>query len=271
MVGVKIARACKYIFLTIAAFIAVFPLYWMVVSATNENVAVIRGSLLPGTHLIQNFQNLVDTAPLAQAFMNSVTYTIGVTIVSVIICSLAGYGFEIFHSKAKDRFMALLLVSVMVPFAAVMIPLVQLVSGLGLRNTAIGFMLPMLSSAFLIMLFRQSARSFPNEMIEAARIDGLSELSIFIRMFVPTMKATFAAGIIIQFLVSWNAFLWPRLIMTPGGGSINMPMLLNNLVAGYLVDNGMNMLAVLITSVPAIIIFFLLQRQFAEGISGTIK
>ena len=271
MVMTKIARVFKYVFLSIAAFIAVFPLYWMIVSATNENVAVIRGSLLPGTHLLENLRNLLEMAPLAQAFMNSVTYSAAVTIVSVLICSLAGYGFEVFHSKAKDRFMAFLLVSVMVPFAAVMIPLVQLVSGLGLRNSALGFMLPMLSSAFLIMLFRQSARAFPNEMIEAARIDGLSELAIFIRMFIPTMKATFAAGFIIQFLGSWNAFLWPRLIMTPGGDSITMPMLLNNLVAGYLVDNGMNMLAVLITSVPAIIVFFILQRQFAEGISGTVK
>ena len=271
MVKVTPLRILKYIFLALAAIISVFPLYWMVISATNENVAIIRGTLLPGTHLLQNYRGLIALAPLGQAFANSIIYTVSATVASVIICSIAGYGFEVYHSRAKDRFMALLLVSVMVPFAAVMIPLFQLVSNMGLRNTTLGFMLPMLSSAFLIMLFRQSARSFPLEMIEAARIDGLSELSIFIRMFMPTMKATYAAGIVIQFLASWNAFLWPRLIMTPGGGSINMPMLLNNLVSGYLVDNGINMLAVLIASVPTMIVFFVMQRYFAEGLMGTIK
>jgi len=271
MVRNKVAKVFKYVFLTVAAFLSVFPLYWMVISSTNVNRDILRGSLLPGTNLLVNFQNLINQAPLGQAFINSTVNALSLSVVSVIICSLAGYGFEVYHSRAKDRLMALLLISVMVPFAAVMIPLFRLVSDMGLMNTTLGFMLPMLSSAFLIMLFRQSARSFPHEMIEAARVDGLSEINIFIRMFVPTMKATFAAGITIQFLASWNAFLWPRLIMTPGGGSITMPMLLNNLVAGYLVDNGMNMLAVLIASVPTMIIFFFLQRYFAEGISGTIK
>jgi len=268
---VKLARVCKYIFLIIASFLSIFPLYWMMISATNMNVDIIRGRLLPGTFLLQNIQNLLNTAPLGQAFMNSTVNALGVTIVSVLICSLAGYGFEIYHSKAKDRLMAALLVSVMVPFAAVMIPLFRLIADLGLLNTTLGFMLPMLSSAFLIMLFRQSARAFPNDMIEAARIDGLSELSIFVRMFMPTMKATYAAAIVIQFLASWNVFLWPRLIMTPGGGSITMPMLISNLIAGYLVDNGMNMVAVFIASIPTIIIFFFLQRYFAEGLTGTVK
>ena len=271
MVKSKVARVFKYAFLTVAAFLSVFPLYWMIVSATNINRDILRGSLIPGTNFLINLQNLLDQAPLGQAFWNSTRNALSVAVVSVIICSLAGYGFEIFHSKAKDRFMAFLLVSVMVPFAATMIPLFSLVANLGLMNTTLGFMLPMLSSAFLIMLFRQSARAFPNEMIEAARVDGLSELSIFVRMFMPTMKATYAAAFTIQFLASWNTFLWPRLIMTPGFDSITMPMLIANLLQGYVMDYGVNMMAVLVASVPTIIIFFILQRQFAEGIVGAVK
>jgi len=271
MVGNKVARVFKYAFLSVAAFLSVFPLYWMVISSTNINRDILRGSFLPGTNFFINLENLMAQQPLAQAFTNSVVNALSVSIVSVIICSLAGYGFEIFHSRAKDRLMALLLVSVMVPFAAVMIPLFSLVANLGLMNTTLGFMLPMLSSAFLIMLFRQSARSFPNEMIEAARVDGLSELSIFIRMFMPTMKATFAAAFVIQFLASWNTFLWPRLIMTPGANSITMPMLIANLLQGYATDFGVNMIAALIASIPTIVVFFVLQRQFAEGIVGSVK
>ena len=271
MVRNKVARVFKYVFLTVAAFLSIFPLYWMVISSTNVNRDILRGSLLPGTNLLVNFQNLINQAPLGQAFINSTVNALSLSIVSVIICSLAGYGFEIYHSRAKDRLMALLLVSVMVPFAAVMIPLFKLVSDMGLMNTTLGFMLPMLSSAFLIMLFRQSARSFPHEMIEAARVDGLSEISIFIRMFMPTMKATYAAAFTIQFLASWNVFLWPRLIMTPGESSITMPMLIANLLEGYVMDYGMNMTAVLVASIPTIVIFFILQRQFAEGIVGSVK
>ena len=271
MVANKIARFFKYAFLTVAAFLSVFPLYWMVISSTNINRDILRGSLIPGTNFLVNFQNLLAQAPLGQAFINSVVNALSVSVVSIIICSIAGYGFEVYHSKAKDRFMAFLLVSVMVPFAAVMIPLFSLVASLGLMNTTLGFMLPMLSSAFLIMLFRQSARSFPNEIIEAARVDGLSELSIFIRMFMPTMKATYAAAFTIQFLASWNTFLWPRLIMTPGADSITMPMLLANLLQGYVTDFGVNMIAALFASVPAIVVFFIMQRQFAEGIVGSVK
>jgi len=271
MVVHKIARVFKYAFLTVAAFLSIFPLYWMVISSTNINRDILRGSLLPGTNFLTNLQNLLAQAPLGQAFFNSTVNALSVSLFSIIICSVAGYGFEVFHSKAKDRLMALLLISVMVPFAAVMIPLFSLVANMGLMNTTMGFMLPMLSSAFLIMLFRQSARSFPHEIIEAARVDGLNELSIFIRMFIPTMKATYAAAFVIQFLASWNTFLWTRLIMTPGADSITMPMLLANLLQGYVTDFGVNMIAALFASIPTIIVFFVLQRQFAEGIVGSVK
>ena len=271
MVRSKVARVCKYAFLTVAAFISVFPLYWMIISSTNINRDILRGTLMPGTNLLVNLENLLAQAPLGQAFINTSINALSVSLVSIIICSLAGYGFEIYHSKAKDRLMAFLLVSVMVPFAAVMIPLFSLVASLGLMNTTIGFMLPLVSSAFLIMLFRQSARSFPHEIIEAARVDGLSEISIFIRMFMPTMKATYAAAFVIQFLASWNIFLWPRLIMTPGADSITMPLMIANLLEGYVSDYGVNMLAVLVASIPTMIVFFVLQRQFAEGIVGSVK
>jgi len=271
MVITKVARFFKYAFLTIAALLSVFPLYWMFISSTNANPAILRGSLIPGTNFFVNLQNLIAQQALGQAFVNSLINALSVSVASILICSIAGYGFEIFHSKAKDRLMALLLVSVMVPFAAVMIPLFSLVANLGLMNTTLGFMLPMLSSAFLIMLFRQSARSFPHEMIEAARVDGLNELNIFIFMFMPTMKATYAAAFTIQFLASWNTFLWPRLIMTPGANSITMPMLLSNLLSGYVTDFGVNMIAALIASIPTIVVFFIMQRQFAQGIVGSVK
>lgn len=267
---VRISRIFMYIFLSVAAFLSLFPLVWTLIAATNTNVDILRGTLLPGSHLIQNFIRLTELSNLGQAFWNSARNAILATFISIAICSLAGYGFEIFHSRSKDRLMTILLLSMMIPFAAVMIPLFQLVGRLGLLNTTLGFMLPTLSTAFLIMLFRQSTRSFPREMIEAARIDGLNELSIFLRIYIPTMKSTYAAAITITFMAAWNVFLWPRIIMI-SPDSITMPLLISNLMAGYVADFGVIMLAVTIATLPTILIFFFLQRYFAEGVLGAVK
>lgn len=158
----------------------------------------------------------------------------------------------------------------LLPFVALMVPLFQMFSSAGLLNTTMGFLLPSISTPFLIMLFRQSAKSFPQEIIEAARIDGLSEIGIFFRMFFPTMRSTYAAGATITFMNAWNNYLWPKVIMTKGS-SQTMPMMISNLTSGYYTDYGMLMLAVLITTLPTAIVFFILQKSFTEGITGAVK
>jgi len=267
---IKFSRVFMYVFLSLASAFSLFPLVWTVISATNTNADILRGTLLPGTHLVQNFIRLTELTDLGRAFWNSTRNAVITTFVSIAICSLAGYGFEIYHSRAKDRLMSFLLLSMMIPFAAVMVPLFQLTANLGLLNTTLGFMLPTLSTAFLIMLFRQNTRTFPLEMIEAARIDGLNELSIFVRIYVPTMKSTYAAAITITFMAAWNVFLWPRIIML-SPDAVTMPMLISNLMAGYVADFGVIMLAVTIATLPTVLLFFFLQRYFAEGMTGTIK
>jgi lactose/L-arabinose transport system permease protein len=263
-------RIFEYVFLTIVSIISVFPLYWMFCAATNMSVDVIRGKLIPGTALLYNFKNLLTAQNVSGAMINSFKYSVTLTLISLCICSLAGYGFEIFHDKAKDTVMSILLLAMMVPFAATMIPLFQMFSKAGLLNSTIGFILPTISTPFLIMLFRQSARSFPHDIIEAARIDGLNELQIFYRMFIPTMRSTYAAAMTITFMNAWNNYLWPKVIMT-NDQSITMPMLVANLTEGYVTDYGMLMLGVLLCTIPTIIIFFILQKSFAEGITGAVK
>ena len=137
-------------------------------------------------------------------------------------------------------------------------------------NSMAAFMLPTISTPFLIMLFRQSARSFPHDIIEAARLDGLSETGIFFRMFFPTMRSTYAAAMTITFMNAWNNYLWPKVILQTDS-SITMPMLVANLLGGYTVDYGMLMLGVLICTLPTAIVFFCLQKSFAEGITGAVK
>ena len=157
----KLKIFLKYLFLIIASVLSVFPLYWMAVSATNKSVDVIAGRLIPGTCLLENWKNLMTAQNVGQALINSFRNSIVLTIVSLIVCSIAGYGFEIYHDKAKDTVMSILLLAMMVPFVATMIPLFQMFSKMGLLNSTIGFILPTISTPFLIMLFRQSARSFP--------------------------------------------------------------------------------------------------------------
>ncbi|MCS4484712.1 carbohydrate ABC transporter permease [Gleimia sp. 6138-11-ORH1] len=259
-----------YLFLTITALFSVFPLYFMTVSATNTSQDVLASRLIPGSNLFDNFTKLISQQDLGSALYHSSVNAILATFFSLLICSIAGYGFEVYHSKGKDLLMAILLLAMMIPFAATMIPLFQLFAANGLMNSTAAVILPTISTPFLILLFRQASRNFPHEILEAARLDGLSELAIFIRIYLPTMRATYAAAAVITFMQAWNNFLWPKVILVDSAYQ-TMPMLISNFSSGYVTDYGALMLAVLIASLPAMLIFLALQRAFAEGITGAIK
>lgn len=259
-----------YLFLTIVSLLSVFPLYYMACAATNKSVDVSRGRLIPGTYLLENYKSLIANQDLYRALWNSFRNAAVLTILCLLVCSIAGYGFEIYHDKGKDAVFTVLLTAMMIPFAAIMIPMFRMFSTLGMVNTMAAFMIPSISTPFMIMMFRQASRSFPHDIIEAARIDGLSEVGIFFRMFVPTMKSTYAAATIITFMNAWNNYLWPKVILQTNE-SITMPMLVANLLGGYTVDYGMLMLGVFICTIPTAIIFFCFQKSFTEGITGAVK
>lgn len=266
----KFKQIISYAILVIASFLSAFPLYYMLCGATNQSIDVVRGRLIPGTYLIENFKTLVDMQNLGLAMFNSFRNAIVITVVTLLICSIAGYGFEIYHDKAKDAVFTVLLTAMMIPFAAIMIPMFRMFSQLKMVNTMAAFMLPSISTPFMIMMFRQASRSFPHDIIEAARLDGLSETGIFFRMYMPTMKSTYAAATIITFMNAWNNYLWPKVILQ-NNESITMPMLVANLLGGYTVDYGVLMLGVFICTIPTAIIFFCFQKSFTEGITGAVK
>lgn len=259
-----------YIFLIIVSFISVFPLYWMIAAATNRSVDVARGKIAFGSYALENFQNLTSQTDLWGALGNSFLYAIVQTVVALFICSLAGFGFELYHDKGKDKVFSILLLAMMIPQVATMIPLFKMISSAGLLNTVWAFILPSISTPFLIMMFRQNSRNFPIDIMEAARLDGLSEFQIYFRMYMPVMKSTYAAAAVITFMNAWNAYLWPKVVMADTRAQ-TMPMLIANLASGYTVDYGMLMMGVLFCSIPTMIIFFVLQKQFAEGITGSVK
>ncbi|WP_026571312.1 MULTISPECIES: carbohydrate ABC transporter permease [Sediminibacillus] len=268
----KIKRIATYTFLSVASIVSIFPFLWMLVSMTNKSVDVTQGRLLPGTYLLENLQALFDTVDMGTALLNSTIIAVITTFLTLLIGSLAGYGFEIYRTPGKDRIFNLLLLSMMIPFAAIMIPLYRLFGGLPFFgiDTLAAAILPTIITAFFIFFFRQNTKMFAKELVEAGRIDGLSELGIFFRIYLPTMKTSYAAAAIIAFMNSWNNYLWPLVILqSPEKQTI--PLLISNLGAGYSPDYGLIMSAIVIATLPTAIVFFVMQKHFVAGMMGSVK
>ena len=270
MTSNKWKNRISYIVLSIASLLSVFPLYYMISGATNKSIDIVRGRLIPGSYLMENFKSLTANQNLGLAMFNSFRNAIVITILTLMICSIAGYGFEIYHDKGKDLLMSILLLAMMLPFVALMIPLFTMFSKMGLVNSWMALVLPSISTPFMIMLFRQASRSFPVDIIEASRLEGMSEIAIFFRMYIPVMKSTYGAAMTVTFMNAWNNYLWPKVILQ-NNESITMPMLVANLKSGYSLDYGMLMLGVLICTLPTAVIFFCLQKSFSNGLTGAVK
>ena len=196
----------------------------------------------------------------------------------MVVSSAAGYAFEVFKSKGRDRVFSIVLLSMMVPFAALMVPLFRLFSKfnkipvlkwIGLNTTG-SVVIIAIATAFLIFFFRQNTKTFPKELIEAARIDGVGEFGIFTKIYMPTMKSTYAAAVVVTFMTSWNNYLWP-LIALQSEDKRTLPLVISALGSSYTPDYGMMMTAVVIATLPTALIFFLMQKQFVAGMTGSVK
>ena len=278
----------RYTILIIATFVSLFPFVWMLIAATNSNVAINAGTMTFGDQLMVNLKNLFDPElGFARGLLNSAVLAIVTTFFALLISSAAGYGFEVFRSKKRDIVFGILLVSMMVPFCALMIPLYRLFGTFGTLgfddegnpaapwrwmglDTYFAVVAPLVATAFLIFLFRQNTKSFPKDILEAARIDGLSEIAIFFKMYFPVMRPTYAAAAIITFMSSWNNFLWPLVaLQTPEMRTV--PLVLSNMGSSYTPDYGMIMCGIVIATLPTAAIFFLMQKYFVAGMVGAVK
>lgn len=275
----KVLNVIKYIFLNIAAIVSVFPLFWMVVAATNTSVEVTKGTLIPGNYFFENLRTLMASdLRYMDAFKNSLMIAVITTALAMVVSSAAGYAFIIYKSKARERVFNIILLSMMVPFAALMVPLFRLFTKFNQMgplkcislDSPASVIIIAIATAFLIFFFRQNAQSFPKELIEAARIDGLGEFRIFTKIFMPTMKSSYAAAIVVTFMTSWNNYLWP-LIALQSPEKRTLPLVISAMGSSYTPDYGMMMTAVVIATIPTAIIFFLMQKQFVAGMTGSVK
>ncbi len=263
-------RFIKYLFLIVASLFSVFPFYWILVSVTNHTKDITMGKLTFGSYLSQNFANAFAQADLVTAFANSTVIAVTITVLSLVVSSAAGYAFVIYPGRATNIVFVAILASMMVPFAARIIPMFKLFSQLDLLNTNAAIILPAIATPFLIFFFKQNTHAFPQETIQAARVDGLSEYGIFFRIYMPMMKSTYSAGAIFAFMASWNNYLWP-LIALQSQKKYTLPLAVSNLAANFNPDYGMIMVGIIVSTLPTILVFFFMQKSFVEGMVGTIK
>lgn len=267
----KLSRALVYIVLILASFIAIFPCYWMVASAFNSTEEIVAGRILPSTHFMENLRNLFATYPIAQGLWNSTKIAVITVVISLLITSLAAYGFEKFGTRNSEKVYGLILIAMMVPFTALVVPLYKTMAAVGLANSHWAVILPALGSIFLLFFFRQSFKSIPNEILEAARIDGASELRIFFQIVFPSMRSTYAAAAIYAFMNSWNNYMWPMVVLSAPSKKTIILQVAKIITNGYYPDYGVQMIGLVIATLPIALIFLLLQRSFVEGITGSIK
>ena len=275
----KVLSVLKYIFLSIVSIVSVFPLIWMVIAATNKTVDITKGTLIPGTYFMENLKSVLQSDLMyTTAFKNSLLIAVVTTVLAMIVSSAAGYAFVIYKSKGRERVFNVILLSMMVPFAALMVPLFRLFTKFNkigplkiiALNTPMSVIIIAIATAFLIFFFRQNTQTFPKELLEAARIDGLGEFRIFVRIFMPTMKSCYAAAIVVTFMSSWNNYLWP-LIALQSPEKRTLPLVISAMGSSYTPDYGMMMVAVVIATIPTALIFFLMQKQFVAGMTGSVK
>jgi lactose/L-arabinose transport system permease protein len=265
-----VRRGLLYLALSIAAFVSIFPFYWMVVGSTNSSPEIAHGKVMPGGYLFQNIAAFFATVDVPRMFWNSAFLALVGVALTLIVSSLAGYGFEIFKSRFRDRIFGFLLLMLSIPFAALMVPLFIMMSGLKLINTFTAVLLPGIASIFIIFYFRQATKAFPAELRDAARIDGLNELQIFLFVYLPVMRSTYAAAIIIVFMGNWNSYLWPLIILQTEQNK-TVTLIVSSLSYAYVPDYGVIMISAVFATLPTVLIFFLLQRRFVEGLLGSVK
>lgn len=250
------------------------PLYLMVIFSTLPDYAIFSPELplIPGGNFLENLAFLDDTASFGRAMLNSIGIALVSAALSLMLTSMAGYAFARFQFVGKQAAFSLLVATLTVPYAVVIIPQYVLVArDLGLSNTWIAVIVPPLFNSIGVLFMRQTFLSLPQELLDAARIDGAREGRIFFSIALPLVRPSMAALAIILFLASWNNYLWPLLVATESGAR-TAPVALGSLIGLNVVPWGALMVGAMLLTLPMLVVFILLQRYFVAGITaGAVK
>lgn len=265
-------KIVTYALLAIGAVVMLIPFYWMIVSSMMTPAEIIARpiSLLPKNPSLDAYRGLRDAIPVYRMYFNSMIVTFCVTIGILATSSAAGYGFAKFHFPGRDALFLIVLGTMMIPFFVVMIPIFWMIGRWGWINSYQGLIIPHVATAFGIFLMRQYMLSLPDEVLDAARVDGASEFEIFWRIVLPLCTPALGALTILAFVYQWNSFLWP-LVVARSDSMWTVPVGLNALrtYASSAQVVNMQMAGATMGVVPLLIVFLALQRYFVRGIALT--
>ncbi|MDO4305601.1 MAG: carbohydrate ABC transporter permease [Eubacteriales bacterium] len=263
-----------YFLLVLTAIVSVFPFVWTFLASTHTNTQIfqLEYTLKAGSNFMENLNNLLSVSPYWRNMANSIFIAGVYTVLVLLFDSMAGYAFAKFRFKGKDFIFFLCIASMFIPQQVTMVPLFIQLSAFGLMDTPWAIILPSLANVFGVFLMRQSFEAFPNDLIEAARIDGAGDFRIFFTIVAPTMKPAFTSLGILSFVNQWGNFMWP-LIAINSKEQYTMPLVLSLMVQpGMIIDYGAVMVGAVISLLPVLIFFLIFQKNFIDGIlAGAVK
>ena len=265
------ASIVLYVLLTLGLVLMIAPFVWMVLGSFKPQGEFLRlpPTWLPEQPTLGNFQRLIDRLDMPRFFFNSIVVAVVVTVGNLIFAPMLGYALAKLRFSGKGVLMGLVLATLMLPGAAILVPQFVLMSALGLVNSYPALVLPFLAGPFGVFLTRQFFAGLPEELLEAARMDGASEFRIFWTIAMPLAGPVLATLGILTFLGTWNAFIYP-LVMAQEPEMYTLPVALATFATGqYQADHGMLMAGALVLVLPILILFVVMQRWITEGIATT--
>ena len=269
----QIARIGLYFLLILGAVLAMLPMVWMVSASlmpTGE-ASSYPPRFFPSSITLEHYRDLFVRLNLGRNLANSALVSFVVTFASLFINSLAGYAFAKMRFNGRERLFKTLSTGLVLPTQVAMLPLFLLLKNMGLINTYWGVIIPGLSSIFGIFLVRQYALSIPDEMLDAARVDGAGEFRIFWSIVVPGIMPILATLAIWTFLATWNDFMWPLIVLSDAS-HYTLPVALANLSGEHVQDTELMMAGSVLTVIPVMMVFLFLQRYYIQGVmAGSVK
>jgi cellobiose transport system permease protein len=269
-----LSKVMVYLILFAGTFLSLFPFYWMFVIATNPNHVVNRlpPAMLPGDHLVINFMNVLSNINFFGALWNSVVVSTAVTLSVLFLCSLAGYAFAKLRFPGRNVLFVFILVTMMIPTQLGLIPSYIIISKLGWISDLRAIIVPGMVNAFGIFWMRQYIKeAIPDELMEAAKIDGCSHFRIYWNIVVPLILPAFATLGIITFMTVWNDFLWP-LVVLKDESTHTIQVAIRSLNDTYVRDYGMIMSGTFWATVPLVVIFLIFNKFFIDSLTkGAVK
>jgi cellobiose transport system permease protein len=272
-VGERRAGPATYAVLVVVTILALIPLYWTVVAAsrTNSDIAKTPPPLTPGRNLFSNIGHALDQVDMFHALLNSVIVSGAIALGTVFFCTLAGFAFAKLRFRFSTVLLIVILATMMVPAQLGVVPLFILMANLGWVNHLQAVILPTFVSAFGVVFMRQYlARALPDEIIEAAVVDGASSFRIFRSIVLPAARPAMAVLGMLTFLMAWNDFFWPIIALSQQNPTVQVA--LNALGQGYVPDRSIILAGTLVGTLPVLVVFALLGKQIVGGImEGAVK